>query len=586
MRRRKTARNHGIAVLLPTVMVPIALTALSACGSTEADLSSSVPQVETVPAALESDPVTHSGDAIDDPAIWVHPSDPARSLVIGNDKKGALETYDMSGDLVQRIPDAGFWGNVDVRQQVEIAGRTHDVVAVNHDGIRLYTIDPASRQLQSIADGHDARPGAPDGFCLYDSGASLYAFTITGQGLVEQYRVVDEDSDGLLETSRVRSFNVGSEAEGCVADDDTGALYVSEEDHALWRYSADPDSGNDRTAVDLVVDDGGRLAPDIEGVTLVDQPDGGGYVIVSAQRIDNRGSSYFAVYDRSAGNGFVKAVRITGGATADDCDGTDGITAYSGFLGPQFPDGLFVCQDNSNSPPGTNGNQNFKYADLGSMVDTAAPPPDDSSVAFVAAASSNSNRLNHRVQIPSDVRAGDRLVLLLSGNVAAELTGPDGWSELESDYNAGMDAGTWTRTATAGSANGLVTATTDRWTKSDLTIAAYRGDNATTPAVTASESIITAARNNQHTTPTVPVTVAGSWLISYWGAESGSATAWAPPGGVQTRAASTGNGGGHITALLTDSAGPVGTGPGGGITAVLDATAHATRSSLVISPGT
>ena len=34
----------------------------------------------------------------------------------------------------------------------------------------------------------------------------------------------------------VRSFAIGSEAEGCVADDETGALYVSQEDVALWRY--------------------------------------------------------------------------------------------------------------------------------------------------------------------------------------------------------------------------------------------------------------------------------------------------------------------------------------------------------------
>ena len=34
-------------------------------------------------------------DAMDDPAIWVHPTDPSRSLVMANDKKGAFETYDL-----------------------------------------------------------------------------------------------------------------------------------------------------------------------------------------------------------------------------------------------------------------------------------------------------------------------------------------------------------------------------------------------------------------------------------------------------------------------------------------------------------
>lgn len=335
---------------------------------------------------------------------------------------------------------------------------------------------------------------------------------------------------------------------------------MSEEDHALWRYGASPDSGTDRTAVDRVVADGGRLAPDIEGVTLVDQPDGGGYVIASAQNVAARSSSYFTVYGRGEGNAFVKAFRITGGPTADDCDGTDGIAAYPGFLGSRFPDGLFVCQDNYNSSPGTTGNQDFKYADLGSIVDTGTTPPDDSPVAFVAAANTNGNRVRHRVQIPSGVQTGDRLVLLLSDNAAdIDATVPTGWSQLQSESREGMTVGIWTRTATSDSAGQELTVTTNRFTKSDLSVAAYRGDSST-PTVAASASTITPGRDAHHTTPTVPVTDTGSWLISYWGAQSSTATAWTPPVGQTARATSTGDGGGYLTALLTDSA-PLAQGP-------------------------
>ena len=63
-------------------------------------------------ATVETSPVANSGDAADDIAIWRNPLDPAASLVIGNDKLGALETYDLSGSLVQRF-DGGFYGNVD-----------------------------------------------------------------------------------------------------------------------------------------------------------------------------------------------------------------------------------------------------------------------------------------------------------------------------------------------------------------------------------------------------------------------------------------------------------------------------------------
>ena len=43
-------------------------------------------------------------DEKDDPAIWVHPTDKSQSLVIGNDKKGSLEVYDLDGNVVSGPP--------------------------------------------------------------------------------------------------------------------------------------------------------------------------------------------------------------------------------------------------------------------------------------------------------------------------------------------------------------------------------------------------------------------------------------------------------------------------------------------------
>ena len=44
--------------------------------------------------------------------------------MIGNDKQGALEVYDLDGTRIQRITTStSFWGNVDVRQGVDIDGR-------------------------------------------------------------------------------------------------------------------------------------------------------------------------------------------------------------------------------------------------------------------------------------------------------------------------------------------------------------------------------------------------------------------------------------------------------------------------------
>ena len=62
---------------------------------------------------------------------------------MGNDKGGGFETYDLEGNLVQRLLfGTQFWGNVDVRQGVTINGTTQDLVGVVQRGVRFYTVDP------------------------------------------------------------------------------------------------------------------------------------------------------------------------------------------------------------------------------------------------------------------------------------------------------------------------------------------------------------------------------------------------------------------------------------------------------------
>jgi len=326
----------------------LATLALSGAPAPPAAAQQLAPPV-AVPSALETERVLHIGDAADDPAIWAHPTDPSKSLLIGNDKKGALETYDMDGYRLQRITTATtFWGNVDVRGDY--------VAAWNGKGFRVYVVDPATRQLRPATDTADGVIRSPgEGLCMYRSPQDvLHVVAITRAGVLRQFELSDVDADGLVEGKKVREFAVGSEAEGCVVDDETGALYVSEEDVALWRYHIDPARGSTRSVVDTVTTTGGRIVPDAEGVTIADD-----LLIVSAQNVADPGNSYFVVYDRIT-NAFLSTFRVTGGPSSDDCDQTDGITAYAGDLGPNFPSGAFVCQDGRNHRPGSYGSQNFK----------------------------------------------------------------------------------------------------------------------------------------------------------------------------------------------------------------------------------
>lgn len=361
MSRRTVIAGTAVAVLGLTAVLAVGVAVGRAndpqppAATASPSPSQTRPPVTVIESRAETDPVASDGDAADDPAIWVNTADPAKSLVIGNDKRGALETYDLSGRRVQRLSDAvPFWGNVDVRG---------DLVAVYHDhGVQVYKVDPATRQLSNATEGTSITTGG-EGLCLYASARpkALYVFVIGREApsQVRQFEIVDADRDGRFEGVERRTFAVESESEGCAVDDVNGALYISEEDTGVWRYAAAADAEPERKPVDTLVAHGGWIRADAEGVTVA-----GDRVIVSAQNGQAPNRSYFTMYDRKT-NAFVGAFRVGDGKTSDDCDGTDGIAAYAGALGPDYPDGLFVCQDGTNQEPSEN--QDFKYVRWGDL---------------------------------------------------------------------------------------------------------------------------------------------------------------------------------------------------------------------------
>ncbi|MET0999774.1 MAG: phytase [Marmoricola sp.] len=550
-----------------------------------------------VPSNAETVPVSHSGDAMDDPAVWVHPTDPSRSLLMGNDKGGAFETYDLDGTLVQRLAiGSQFWGNVDVRQGVTIGGQTRDIVGVIQRGVRFYNVDPSTRLLSSTTEDSTPIGVNGEGFCLYESPTTdkVYGISITIGGVVNQFELLDADEDGLLESNTVRTFSVGSEAEGCVADDDTGALYISEENEALWRYSAEPGAGNSRVAVDVLAGAGGHLVNDVEGVTIVDEGDGAGFVIVSVQNAPDPNASYFSVYRREAGNAFVNTFRVADGTGSDDCDRTDGITAVTADLGSAFPRGMFVCQDNNNNLPGTSGNQNLKMVRLENVVNLDGgpppppppPPPPSGAISFVARSTSNTNARNFTVQVPPAARAGDALLLFASQGTATGLSGPGaGWTQAGRVVDDTHVTTIWRKVATAGDVGTAVSLSSGTtYTKVGLVLAAYRGTDTTNPVasiVGAPEPGSTAS----HTSPLANNNVAGAWRVSFWSDRNSSTTTWTGPASDTVRGTSFGSGGGRVGMLLTDSAGALTAGTPattGGLVARANAAASAATAWTVL----
>ena len=76
--------------------------------------------VTTVAAAGETAPTAQDG--ANGVAIWVHPEDGAKSLILGAGGTGGLEVYGLDGALRQRISDIEA-SQVMVRYGFEIGGR-------------------------------------------------------------------------------------------------------------------------------------------------------------------------------------------------------------------------------------------------------------------------------------------------------------------------------------------------------------------------------------------------------------------------------------------------------------------------------
>jgi myo-inositol-hexaphosphate 3-phosphohydrolase len=331
------------------------------------------------PAVLETQPSDVTGDTMDDPAIWVDPSDPARSVIIGADHHDySLSVYDLSGARLQKLP-LSHANNVDLRPGFPLGGKTVPILGLAGSGaVSFYSLDPATRQLSNVTPGGAKieraaleKPGEgpfyAHGMCLYHSPVTgnFYAFVVDRFGHIKQLQLTD-DGNGKVAFTEVRQIDIEpkpavgnpDQTEACVVDDGGRSLFVSEQDWNIWRYGAeptDPTGTTDRALVDKEVSEGGRFVREAEGLAFVNSPGGESYLIASTQKADA-----YNVYRGAAPYDYIRQVRVVGSGTVDGCENTDGIDAVAANLGSAFPKGIFVCHDNVND----DGNMNFKLARL------------------------------------------------------------------------------------------------------------------------------------------------------------------------------------------------------------------------------
>ncbi|WP_235335093.1 phytase, partial [Aphanizomenon flos-aquae] len=362
------------------------------------------PILETRPALLDDDslPFSQRADA-DDPAIYVNGTDSSKSLVLTSVKNGGLRIYDLAGNLLQTInpsnPDIRY-NNIDLQYGFTLGGQKVDIAVAsdrNNDKLAIFKINPNSANgnyLENITDSNAATifQGLPFatpysastrsayGLAIYRSPVTndYYVFTSRRQtGDIAQLKLVDK-GNGKIGYEVVRSFTIPSsttpdttpQTEGMVADQETGFLYIGQEDVGIWKFDAEPNGGSTGKLIEKVKAEGGKnLTNDVEGLTIYYGKNGTGYLLASSQ-----GDNTFAVYTREGNNDFLGRFGVGNNGGIDSVQESDGADVINLPLGPNFPYGVFITQDGANDPAtivsGENISSNFKLVPWENIVAT------------------------------------------------------------------------------------------------------------------------------------------------------------------------------------------------------------------------
>jgi 3-phytase len=350
----------------------------------------------------------------DDPAIWVHPTDSSRSVVIATAKEGGLRVYDLASAELQSIaaepaPRAdgvdGRYNNVDIAYDIPLGGEVVDVAVVSdryNDQLRFWVIDPlgadAATPLAVVA--------APEQEFLFsedraevDEEHTAYGVAVYQPGDGTTYAVVTQEGDTAIATARLLTDGetigysdiahvelpdefplpdgttwvpceepgIGPQLEGVAVDQRTGSLYATQEDVGLWRIEL-PLGSSEPRLLDKVADFGvhDSCNEETEECEPID-PDapsyGGPNLVADAEGVDiyyGPGRTGYVLVssqgdDRFAVYSLLGRNRSLGtfrvrGVGVDDVNGSDGLAVTNRPVG-NYDEGLLVTHDEPETGP-------------------------------------------------------------------------------------------------------------------------------------------------------------------------------------------------------------------------------------------
>jgi 3-phytase len=296
-----------------------------------------------------TDSVPHDTD---DPAVWINPIDPAKSLIIGTDKDqdGGLYVFNLEGKLQKDKIIHGLQrpNNVDVAYGLNLGGKLTDIAVTSErftHKLRVYALPdmkPVDNGGLPVFEGQTGE-GARDlmGIALYkNKSGQLYAIAGRKTGPTDgtylwQY-LLEDDGTGNVKAKLIRKFGTYSglkEIESIAVDAELGYVYYSDEGKGVRKYHADPEKGNKELALFATT----GFMEDHEGISIYKLTDTTGYILVSDQ-----GANRFQIFPREGTGTNANEHKLIKTVTVK-ANHSDGSEMVSMPLNANFQKGLFIA---------------------------------------------------------------------------------------------------------------------------------------------------------------------------------------------------------------------------------------------------
>lgn len=283
--------------------------------------------------------------------MWINPTDPAQSLVIGTDKEanGGLYVFNLGGKIIpEKTKKLQRPDNVDVEYGLMLKGKPTDIAVTTErltHKLRIYSLP----DMQSLDNGGLEVFGSETGpeyrslmgIALYKNKVGkIYAIVGRKSGPTNgtylwQY-LLEDNGQGQVKATLVRKFGQYSgkkEIEAIAVDDALGYVYYSDEGVGVRKYYADPEKGNQELAMFATT----GFTEDHEGISIYQLTDSTGYILVSDQQ-----ANQFHIFPRegSASNphqhALIKLVKVS----TNESDGSETVSVP---LNSNFKHGLFIA---------------------------------------------------------------------------------------------------------------------------------------------------------------------------------------------------------------------------------------------------